>query len=259
MNDDVIESTAIVLSDNNSLNVTRESLDDLASKRSLLKEFVRGQLKEGIKGDYAIIPYTEGKSLLQPGAEKLCMLFGLRAEFELLFKEIDLELNFVMVSYKCRIFHIKSGKLISECDAVCNSQEKKYAEKSEWTGKTATTPATKKSVPQKVTDIMHTLFAMCQKRAFVGATKKATGASDFFTQDIDDVQDAKTAGIVPDMKGNVDFVVEGKKEDTTANKETLRQMGGKWNPGLSKWVFSNALMETMEKVNAISGLKAVQS
>lgn len=256
--EDFVETTAVVLSSNNSLTVTREALDDLAQKRTLLKEFVRGQLKEGITGDYAIVPGTKTQSLLQPGAEKLCMLFGLRAEFELLFKDVDLELNFVMVSYKCRIYHIKTGHLISECDAVCNSQEKKYAEKDEWTKGTNGAADTKKKVPVKVTDIVHTLFSMCQKRAFVGATRKATGASDFFTQDIDDPQDAKTAGLVPDMKGAIKFYVKGAREDTMKAKEDIKKVGGgKWNPGLNRWEFGNSSQAAMDKINALTGLEAV--
>jgi hypothetical protein len=95
----------------------------------------------------------------------------------------------------------------------------------------------------------------------VNATKKAVGASDFFTSDMEkkDVQKLNAADQAHEEKGNLSFSVEGKKEDTTANKDTLKQLGGKWNPGISKWVFNNVSQETVDKVNSLSGLKAVLS
>lgn len=260
-NDDFIETTAVVLSGGNSLSVTRESLNELAEKRKLLKDFVREQLVEGIDNDYAVIPGTKKKTLLQPGAEKLCQLFGLRPEFELVFKEIDFETNFVMFSYKCRIIHIQSGKIIAENDAICNSQETKYAEKTEWTERTATSPAVKNKVAQKISEVINTVMMMCQKRAYVNATKKAVGASDFFTSDMEkkEIQKLNTADQAHESKGNISFSVDGKKEDTTASKDTLKQFGGKWNPGISKWVFNNVTQEVMDQVNALPGLKAIKS
>ncbi len=259
MNDDFVETTAVVLTSNNSLSVTREGLNELAEKRKLLKDFVRDQLVEGIDNDYAKIPGTPKKSLLQPGAEKLCQLFGLRPEFELVFKEIDFETNFVMFSYKCRIIHIQSGKVVAENDAICNSQETKYAEKTEWTERTATSPAVKNKVPQKISDIINTVVMMCQKRAYVNATKKAVGASDFFTSDMEkkEIQKLNTSDQAHESKGNISFSVEGEKAVTTANKELFKSFGGKWNPGINKWVINNVTQEAVDAVNAIPGLKAV--
>lgn len=261
MNDDFVETTAVVLSGNNSLSVTREGLNELAEKRKLLKDFVREQLVEGIDNDYAIIPGTKKKTLLQPGAEKLNQLFGLRPEFELVFKEIDFETNFVMFSYKCRIIHIQSGKVVAENDAICNSQETKYAEKTEWTEKTATSPAVKNKVPQKISEIINTVVMMCQKRAYVNATKKAVGASDFFTSDMEkkEVQKLNTSDQSHENKGNLNFSVEGERNDTTASKDKLKSLGGKWNPGISKWVFNNVTQDTVDQVNSLPGLKAVLS
>lgn len=258
MNDDIIETTAVAIS-NNSLSITRDALNELAEKRKLLKEFVKSQMVEGIDNDYAVIPGTKKKSLLQPGAEKLNLLFGLRAEYEQVSEKIDFDINFVMYSYKCRIIHIASGKIVAEADAVCNSQEDKYAEEGEWSGGENGTARIKKMVPQKIGKLIDRMSAMCQKRAFVRATKKAVGASDFFTSDMEkkDIQSLNHADQIHEAKGNLSFSVEGKKEDTTSNKDTLKQLGGKWNPGISKWVFNNVSQETVDKVNSLPGLKAV--
>jgi hypothetical protein len=46
-----------------------------------------------------------------------------------------------------------------------------------------------------IADIQNTLMKMAQKRAFVGATILAVGASDFFTQDLEDF--GENEGTVP--------------------------------------------------------------
>lgn len=249
MNDEnIIETTAVVLS-NSSLTVTRKNLDDLAEKRKLLKEFVRSQLVEDV--DFGKVPGCGDKpALLQPGAEKLGMLFQLRAEYDLVFKEIDIQNNFVMLSYKCRIVHIPSDKVVAECEAFCNSQEKKYAEKTEWTQHENGAKTTKK-VPQKIADIINTISKMSQKRAYVGGITKATGASDFFTQDIEGEGDAEQLGLKPTTKGGLNFTADG---ETLPNKDKLRAFGGRWDGELKKWKFTNASQTTLDKVSALAGI-----
>lgn len=250
--EDVIETTAVILTNNNSLTVTREALNDLAEKRKLLKEFIRSQLVKDV--DYGLVPGCGDKpSLLQPGAEKLGMLFQLRAEYDLVFKEIDIVNNLVMLSYKCSIVHIPSGKKIAECEAFCSSQEKKYAEKTEWT-QHANGQKTTAKVPQKISDILNTIAKMSQKRAYVGGIKKATGASDFFTNDIDDEGDASQLGLKPELKGALNFYAEG---DTIPNKDKLKAIGGRWDGDAKKWKFLNASQATMDKVAALPGIKTV--
>jgi hypothetical protein len=258
MNDDnVIETTAIAIS-NNSLTIVKKDLETLADKRALLKEFVRNQLIKDV--DYGLIPGCGDKpTLFQPGAEKLGMLFGLRGEFDLVFKEIDRENNFAMFSYKCSIIHISSGKKISECEAICNSNEKKYLEKS-WWEKQEGGPAIKRTVPVNMVDIINTISKMSQKRAYVGGMVKATGASDFFTQDVDDNGDAVQLGMKPEMNktesGALVFFAEG---DTMKNKDSLKKLGGRWDASSSRWKFTNASANTKEKVAALAGIKLVDA
>lgn len=174
------------------LPVTREDFETLTQQRKLLQEFVSKQLRKDV--DYGIIPGTPKPSLFKPGAEKLAGVFGLGAKFELVDKALDGEKNFALFNYKCIISHRKSGQVIAECDGTANSQEKKYKERTTWVDNK------KVKEPTPVYDILNTLQKMAQKRAYVGAVILATGASDFFTQDIDDVADAATVGIVPEVK-----------------------------------------------------------
>lgn len=175
---------------NSNMPVTREDVDALKRQRDLLKEFISSQLIEGLDNDYAVIPGTNKKSLLKPGAEKLARLFGLGFRVNLTDKEVDRHANFAVFTYKAEIYPLKNPSIVvAECEASCNSQEKKYRERTKYVNGAKTMEET------PIFDILNTLQKMCQKRAFVGAVILAVGASDFFSPDIDDEIDASQNGI----------------------------------------------------------------
>lgn len=168
------------------LPVTQADFDTLSDQRKMLKKFVATQLVEGV--DYGIIPGTPKPSLFKPGAEKLNKVFGLGASFIQTDKEVDRPGNYASYTYKCEIRHLKTSNGVAECEGMCSSQEKKYKERAiyEWKNNV------KKKVGAEATpiaDIQNTLMKMAQKRAMVGATILATGASDFFSQDLEDLED----------------------------------------------------------------------
>lgn len=169
------------------LPVTRSMMDDLKEQRLLLREFVQSQLRKDV--DFGIIPGTQKPSLYKPGAEKMRGLFGLNLVLDCTSKELDRVQNFAMFTYKAKVF--RGEKLIAECEGSANSQEVKYRERSVWKDGAKSKEAT------PVCDILNTLQKMAQKRAFVGGIILAVGASDFFTQDIDDPQDARSIGTLP--------------------------------------------------------------
>ena len=52
------------------------------------------------------------------------------------------------------------------------------------------------------------------------------------------------------------FVIRG--DDTKKFKDTLKELGGKWNPSLkdgSGWIFSNARKEQLEKFLEVFNMK----
>jgi hypothetical protein len=182
------------------LNVSKRAIDELKQQRSLLSEFVKSQLIEADfsdkysasygEGDFGIIPGTKKRCLFKPGAEKILRLFGLGARFKLSDKEIDKCANFALYTYQCEIYLIRTGQVISSCEATANSQEIKYKEKTEWkTNAKGIKESTKVETP--IFDILNTLQKMAQKRALVGATLLATGASEYFTQDMLEPEDIK--------------------------------------------------------------------
>lgn len=175
--------------------VTQQAVKDLKTQRDLLRKFVQSQLKEADfteasknlasygEGDFGIIPGTKKRCLLKPGAEKLLRLFNLGVRFKLVDKELDKVNNIAIYTYKAEVYVMKSGLVIAECDATANSQEVKYKERTEWRkNDKGVRESTKVETP--IFDVINTLQKMAQKRALIGAVLLATGASEFFTQDM---------------------------------------------------------------------------
>lgn len=75
--------------------VDQVSLTELSSAIERISEFqklIQERLRSGL--DYGVIPGTTRKTLLKPGAEKICMLLGLRSEFEIMDATRDFESGF---------------------------------------------------------------------------------------------------------------------------------------------------------------------
>ncbi len=146
------------------LSIPRTNLNVLIEQRKLLKEFIKSQLTEGI--DYGRFGKAKKDSLLKPGAEKLRQLFNLGT------RKVDSSKTetpeFVSYSYTFEIYSLRTGKVFAQCEGIANSTEQEY-----WT-----------ESPMR---FANSISKIAQKRADVGATISATGASDFFTQDMEDM------------------------------------------------------------------------
>ena len=164
----VIEPTSL------SVNINERALADLKIQRQQLKEFIRSELVKTV--DFGVIPGTPKPSLLKPGAEKLQKLFKLGSRIVWSDRVIDKDNDFVMLTYRIEIFHLPTGAVLCQCEGSANSLEKKF-----------------KSRPGM--DQLNSLGKMAQKRAFVGGIISATGASDFFTQDVEDGFEDKAGNI----------------------------------------------------------------
>lgn len=198
------------------LPVSQSDFEALSNQRKMLKTFVANQL--GKEVDYGIITGTKKNSLYKPGAEKLLRLFGLGARLNQTDKEIDRRDNYASYTYKAEVYHLKSGQVIAECEGVCTSHEKKYKTRSVWVGGQKTIEQT------PIADIQNTLMKMAQKRAMVGATILAVGASDFFTQDMEDFDDsAGTVSADPEQKSQ--FADDERTKKVKGLIELCRKVG----------------------------------
>jgi hypothetical protein len=104
------------------------SVADAVQRRCAIIEFVQRVMKPGV--DFGTIPGTPKPTLLKPGAEKLCTLFGLTSRFQILQSIEDWTGEqhegepFFYYLYHCQLW--RDDLLIAEGDGSCNSFEQKY-------------------------------------------------------------------------------------------------------------------------------------
>jgi hypothetical protein len=177
------------------------SIQDAVARYNAVVEFTRKVMKSG--KDYGVIPGTGDKpTLLKPGAEKLCSLFGLCPEFITTDKIVDFSTGLFYFEHRCDLY--RNGVKIASGIGSCNSKEKKYRYRNvmEWK---ATDEEKAQAIrvetrqgqrgPYKVYtientepfDLVNTISKMSQKRALIAATLVAANASEFYTQDIEDM------------------------------------------------------------------------
>jgi predicted RNA-binding Zn-ribbon protein involved in translation (DUF1610 family) len=181
--------------------------------------------------DYGAIPGTGSKpTLLKPGAERLCTVFGMSPE---VYEEKTIEdwdgsgeghgEPLFYYRYKCRL--TKNGVLLGEGIGSCNSRESKYryraAErkcpkcgsaaiirgKEEYGGgwvcfarkggcgakfkmgdSAIEGQSAGRVINPDVADVVNTIQKMAHKRALVAAVLIATNASEFYTQDVEEME-----------------------------------------------------------------------
>jgi hypothetical protein len=192
----------------------------------VLRQFTREVMRDGV--DFGVIPGTGGKpTLLKPGAEKLCTLFGLHVEDPELVVAVE---DWTGVGhggepffyYQVRQKLTRAGVVIASQLASCNSWEKKYRwrqqerkcprcgaeairfskDRPEWYcwrrvgGCGATFPRDHEPIAaQKQTrvpnpdifDQVNTILKVGTKRALIAATLVAVNASEFYTADLEDL------------------------------------------------------------------------
>ena len=229
------------------------TLAEAKNRRDLFVSFVKDLMVDGV--DYGTVPGGGKPTLMKPGAEKLCTLFGLVPTFQLV-ERVEVwrgEAAFFYYFYKCRLF--RSDRCQGEGDGSCNSMESKYRyrwvpahelpsgldkttfktrggrrsefvfaiDKAETTGQYGKPAeywqAFRDAIENKIAvavkkpsskgktydaweidatlyrvenddpaDQVNTIQKMAQKRAYVAATLVAVNASEFFTQDIEEME-----------------------------------------------------------------------
>lgn len=176
------------------------TIQQAIDRYNLIVEYTKRMMKEG--KDYGTIPGTGKPTLYKPGAEKLCSLFGLYPEFLVVDSITDFDKGLFYFNYKCILS--LNGKPVASGDGSCNSKEKKYRYRNVYENKAteqekqnALRVETKEGKYGKYKvyvientepfELVNTLSKMAQKRALVAATLIAANASEFFTQDLEDL------------------------------------------------------------------------
>ncbi len=214
-------------------------MEEALARRELLVQAFSQLMKEG--EDYGLIPGSKKPTLLQPGAQKLDNLFGLVPRYEIIQREEDWlgerHGGEPFFRYLIRCQTMRGDFVSGESFGECNSWEAKYRWRTAdrvcpncgkatilWTKKQnwwcnkhkggcssgfradderLTKQETGRQRNAEIFDQINTLLKMAQKRGHLGATINATSASEFVTQDLEDVpaSPAEASEPAPEAQG----------------------------------------------------------
>jgi len=196
----------LTISENN-LTDSAQSVQDVVNQVQLIQGLMTKVMKP--ETHYGTIPGCGDKrALLKPGAEKICLIFRLSAQFNINCKELKNDHREYSVT--CRLIG-RDGVIYGEGIGVASTMESKYRYRSENTGNPVPSEyrdsrdsdliggpsfSTKKvdgkwMITHKVdhsdpADYYNTVAKMAKKRAHVDATITTTAAGDIFDQDTED-------------------------------------------------------------------------
>lgn len=178
--------------------VDLNTVKDTMSKISTFQAVIQANLKDG--HDFGVVAGAGSKpTLLKPGGEKICMMFGLNPEYDFLEKTENYKEGFFAYNIKCTLF--RNGQAVSQGVGNCNSMEKKYRYINSDTVPDGLDPSsleaitdrygrTKYKIPNPhIADLVNTILKMAKKRAFIDAVLQVASLSDVFTQDLEDIKD----------------------------------------------------------------------
>ncbi|MDM8101344.1 hypothetical protein [Oceanobacillus oncorhynchi] len=170
MKTDKHANNIVPFSSNTKLN--RSSLPNIvlssdASKQRIeeLQIFVQDVMIKGV--DYGLIHGFSKPTLLKPGAEKLCDVFGFSKTAEVVNRIEQWESGIFAYEVKMKLIRKDNGVVEAEGLGSCNSKEASFKQQDPYT-------------------IVNTVLKMAKKRALIDAVLSATRSSGLFTQDIED-------------------------------------------------------------------------
>lgn len=142
------------------------SLSEAKERIDLLEQFVKEMMKEGL--DYGMIDGFRKPTLLKPGAEKLCDIFGFSKHVDIINRMENWEKGIFAYEVKVTLVSKQTGYMEAEGIGTCNNKEQPF-------------------IDQDPFSLVNTLLKMAKKRALIDAVLSATRASGLFTQDIEDL------------------------------------------------------------------------
>jgi hypothetical protein len=174
-----------------------------------LRLFVKEYMVEG--EDYGKIPGTDRPTLLKPGAEKLCDVYGLTPQVDILDSTIERDPAYIDYTIRVRLVSRSSGITMAEGVGNCNSYEGRYrwrwvfsselpsqystdAAKATLTVKTFKGKSGKSFVKYRIENddiwtLKNTILKQAKKRALIDAVLSATRSSGILTQDVEELRE----------------------------------------------------------------------
>jgi hypothetical protein len=99
----------------------------VVAQTAAIQQCLRAVMREN--EHFGVIPGTPKPSLWQPGADKLCMLFRLRCDYEVATStERD---DWIAMTVRCRLYSIQTGNEVGSGMGSANSRETKYVSQSQ--------------------------------------------------------------------------------------------------------------------------------
>ena len=190
----VMQNQALSLIDSVDIAAITGTMQKIATFQAVIQK----NLKEN--HDFGVIAGTGSKpTLLKPGGEKICMMFGLNPEYEFLEKTENYNDGFFAYNIKCTLY--RNGSPVSQGVGNCNSMEKKYRYINSDTIPEGVDPTAVEKITTKwgqvkykvpnphIADLVNTILKMAKKRAFIDAVLQVASLSDVFTQDLEDIRE----------------------------------------------------------------------
>lgn len=140
------------------------NLQEAKDRITELQNFIKYMMVPNI--DYGFVPGCPKPMLFKAGAEKLCDIYGLTKQIQILEKTENWENGIFHYVVKAVLVNKKTGFVESEGVGACNSKEKKFASQDPYS-------------------VVNSILKMAKKRAIVDATLAATRTSGIFGQDIE--------------------------------------------------------------------------
>lgn len=176
------------------------SVGQVVSHVRLIQEVLQSVMKKDVH--YGVIPGCDKPSLWKPGAEVLCVTFRIAPSYQVEDLSTD---DAVRYRVRCIGTHQATGVVVGEGLGECSTNEEKYkwrraVSNSEFEATPEDRRRTKygynrrdkseyqiKQVRTEPADLANTALKMAAKRAQVAMAINATGASDIFAQDLEDL------------------------------------------------------------------------
>ena len=140
----------------------------------LVRRLMETVLTPGI--DYDTIPGTDKPTLLQPGAQLICMILNARPQIEVQ-SQRQLDPPFIAHTVITRLVKRDTGEVIGEGVGSANSRERRFT--------------SKRYAGRDPFDLDNTLLKIAAKRSLVHAVLNTTGASRIFSQDMEELEEEK--------------------------------------------------------------------
>jgi len=237
-----MDKQEIVVAQHGSLPAPVVTNTQWAERRKMFNEWVNTQLRDNV--DFGKVPGTDKPTLLKPGAEKILQLYGCSVETETTHREQDITTGYLNIEVAARAVSIQTGMVVGVGLGSCSTYESKYRWRWEnWKDKRNGPPADqgweqasgkwgaywrRRTENRDLFDQWNTVLKMAKKRALVDLALTISGASEKFTQDVEDMREdsAPTAEEHQAAAGDP----PAKAEPPKAASSTIVVDGDQFNP-----------------------------